>query len=73
MATRPKAPARRLTTAQMAAIHEGVAKAGLKNYRISSVHLRPVTADEVDPGQPQGQGNCHSQQLPNGHWVIVCD
>jgi hypothetical protein len=58
---------RKLTPEQMAAIQDGVDKAGLKGFKINSMHLSPV-ADAA-----ASQGNCHSQQLPNGHWIIVCD
>jgi hypothetical protein len=57
----------KLTPEQIAAIQDGVDKAGLKGFKINSMHLTPM-ADAA-----ASQGNCHSQQLPNGHWIIVCD
>jgi hypothetical protein len=68
----PKGPAKTrnprgaaLNVEQLASIHSGIANAGLGHLRIASMHLVPATAD--DPGDP-----CHSEQLPNGQWIIVC-
>jgi hypothetical protein len=63
---------KQLTKEQLAAIYEGLAKANLGGFRISSLHLRPV-ARSVGAAAAGGNGPCHSQQLPNGHWIIVCD
>jgi hypothetical protein len=68
MATRRKAALdNKLSPAQISVIQDAVDKAGLKGFKISSMHLSPIVNDAAS------QGNCHSQQLPNGHWIIVCD
>lgn len=58
---------KQLTPAQMSTIHDAVAQAGLAGLKINLMHMSPME----DPAA--GQGSCHAQQLPNGHWVIVCD
>lgn len=63
---------KKLTKAQLAAIHEGIAKANLHGFKISALHLRPV-ARSAGAAAAADEGPCHSQQLPNGHWIIVCD
>jgi hypothetical protein len=63
---------RELTKKQISAIYDGLAKAGLDDFRISSLHLkRRLRAVGAAPTNPSG--DCHSTQLPNGDWVIVCD
>jgi len=54
----------KLTPEHVATLQRIATEAGLK---ISSMHLIPsIDASEA-------AGTCHSQQLPNGHWIIVCD
>jgi len=64
--------AKKLSADDMKAIHIGLANANLGDYKISVLHLRPkprsVGAAAVDDGD-----ECHSQELPNGHIVIVCE
>jgi len=74
-----------LTDIQMKAIYAGLAKAGLRNQRIVSLHLEPAKAPvaAVAPGalaaQDVAQSSldvtnlCHAQQLPSGGYVINCD
>jgi hypothetical protein len=56
----------------IAKIYDGLDKAGLGGFRIVSLHLAPAArsagAAAVDPAN-----TCHSVQLPNGHYVIICD
>jgi hypothetical protein len=61
-----------LSKKQIAAIYEGLAKADLGGFKISAMHLRPA-ARSLGAAAADGNGPCHSQQLPNGHWIIVCD
>jgi hypothetical protein len=68
----PRTAARKLSPEQLAVIHEGLAKAGLGNFKISALHLRPRLRS-TDAAAADGDGPCHSQQMPNGHWIIVCD
>jgi len=56
-----------LAPEQLKAIHDGVSAAGLGSHRIASMHLVPAGANEADAGGP-----CHSEQLPDGSWIIVC-
>ena len=62
---------RKLTKDEIAAIYEGLAKANLTDYKISALHLRPkhrsVSAAAADDGN-----ECHSQELSNGHFILVC-
>jgi hypothetical protein len=61
-----------LTREELVAIYDGLARANLGDYKISVLHLRPhhrsVGAAAADDGN-----KCHSEQLPNGHFIIVCE
>ncbi len=60
----------KVSKAGIAAIHEGLKKAGLENYRLTSLHLIPrrsVGAAAVDDDGP-----CHAVELPNGHIFVSC-
>jgi hypothetical protein len=63
-----------LTQAQLDAIHQGLANAGLGDFRISVLHLKHHRGPRSlgAAAAPLGR-SCHSHQLPNGDWVIVCD
>jgi hypothetical protein len=56
-----------LTKKKITAIHEGLKNAGLSNFKIASLVLRPT--DSIAPDATR----CHSVQLPDGSWTIVCD
>jgi hypothetical protein len=62
---------RTLKKKEMKAIYEGLEKANLKDYKISALHLRP-RFKSVGAAANDGN-NCHSQELPNGHFIIVCE
>ena len=66
---KPRTPGPTLTPDQLSAIHDGLTKAGLVGHRIASMHLVP-TADSG--GVAAAAGVCHSEQLPDGSWTIVC-
>jgi hypothetical protein len=53
-------------------VYEGLEKAGLGGYRIVSMHLAPAP-NSAGAAAPDPSESCHAVQLPNGHWVIVCD
>jgi hypothetical protein len=61
----PPSGRKRLSAKQLQMIHDGIDKAGLGGFRLATLHLAPATAAST--------GRCHAQQLPNGHWVIICD
>jgi len=71
-----RSTAQNLTQDQLDAIHKGLADAGLGNFRISALHLKKHAGQRARSlgaaAVPAGR-SCHSQQLPNGDWVIVCD
>lgn len=62
----------KLSKKRLAAIHDGLKEAGLGGYKISSLHLKPKRR-AVGAAAADADGPCHSEQLPNGHWIIVCD
>jgi hypothetical protein len=62
----------KLTKDSIAKIYDGLSKGGLDGYRIVSLHLAPA-ARSAGAAAPDPSEACHAVQLPNGHWVIVCD
>ena len=67
-----KRPARKPTKSEIAKIYEGLGRAGLGAFRIASLHLVPAPRS-AGAAAPDPSDSCHAVQLPNGHWVIVCD
>ena len=65
-------PSTELSKAAIARIYEGLNKAGLGDFKIVSLHLTPA-ARSVGAAASDPSDACHAVQLPNGHWVIVCD
>jgi hypothetical protein len=63
---------RKLTKKQHSALQQGLASASFPGFKIKSMHLIPNVASTAAPPQAAA-GACHAVQLPNGHWVIVCD
>jgi len=59
---------KKLTKSQISAIHDGLKKANFGDFKISALHLVPKNAAIATASD----GPCHSVELPNGHWVIVC-
>ena len=67
---RRPAARKQLTPDQIATIHNALTQAGLPGLKMNLMHLSPMAGADVASGD---QGTCHAQQLPNGHWIIVCD
>jgi hypothetical protein len=68
----PATPKKTVSRADIAKIYAGLNDAGLGGFRITSLHLSPVPA-AAGAAAADPDNACHAQQLPNGHWVIVCD
>lgn len=66
------AKVRKLTKKEVAALHKGLAKANLEGLRVRSLHLSPRPRSVGAAAAPD-ETTCHAVQLPNGHWVIVCE
>lgn len=61
------APVSQIDPDQVAKLYAVLNSAGLGGLKIASIHLTP------EPGGMEAARACHSVQLPNGHWTIVCD
>lgn len=63
----PDGDSKNLTAKQLATIHRALARAGLRGFKINTLHLKQALGAAPDPNR------CHSERLSNGDWVIVCE
>jgi hypothetical protein len=68
-----KSPSEKLSRATIANIYVGLAEAGLGDFKITSLHLTPGRPRSLSSAAADPSDSCHSQLMPNGQWIIVCD
>jgi hypothetical protein len=62
----------KLTKDEIAEIYKGLEKAKLGGYKIAALHLRPRHRS-VGAAAAGDDSACHSVQLPNGHFILICE